>query len=129
MCHCPLLTPFINQGAVVFYFEESMDREVADIATECLLEIESQIKHGYVCCLLCGDQASKAACWIPRGRDAIMLNVPINRHRIIGYGLCEPCMGHLSEIERGIIAERLSDFILSTQPHMDRGKLPAIFLN
>lgn len=22
MCHCHLFTPFINQGAVVFYFEE-----------------------------------------------------------------------------------------------------------
>lgn len=106
-----------------------MDKETADIAAECLLEIESQIRHGYVYCLLCGDQASKAACWIPSGKDATRLNVPINRRRIIGYGLCVPCMSHLSEVERGVIAERLSDFILSTQPHMERGKLPAVFLN
>jgi len=106
----------------------NMTPSEADVK-ECLDSVSGIIGQGGIECLLCGNIARVGRCWIPTETLAHRLNTPVNRHRIVGFGLCDQCDMTLTEHEFDLIADRLSRFIRKTCLHMPRGKLPAIFLN
>jgi hypothetical protein len=96
---------------------------------ECLASTVEQIRNGDVLCILCGEIASVAHCWIPTDRLQQQLYTPYNRSRTIGYGLCDLCDMDLSDDLYDTIAQKLITFIRTVHPFMPRSKLPAIFLN
>lgn len=96
---------------------------------ECLDSTAAQIEHGEVACILCGDIATIAHCWIPTDRIQQILYTPFNRSRTIGYGLCEHCDSLLQDASYEAITDALIRFIKYVHPFMSRSKLPAIFLN
>lgn len=96
---------------------------------ECLEVTAEQVSRGEVCCILCGDIATIAHCWVPTDRLQLQLSTPYNRSRTVGYGLCDRCDLCLEDESYDAITDKLIEFIRNVHPFMPRSKLPAIFLN